>query len=148
MLNQLWPVIIASLSPISELRGGIPIGVGLGLPFETVFITAVVANCLVFFGVFLGLEILYKGFFHRFKVIRNLLENIRKRGEKKVKRYGIWSLFAFVAVPLPITGAWTGTALAWIFKLEWKRSFAVICAGVLTAGIIVSLFVLGILALV
>ncbi|MBM3304007.1 MAG: small multi-drug export protein [Candidatus Aenigmarchaeota archaeon] len=143
MLEQLWIVIIASLSPVLELRGGIPIGVGLGLDPLLVIITAVVFNALVFFPVFAALGLLYRRLFERFGWARRIIERIHKKGRPVIERYGVIGLVIFVAVPLPVTGAWTGTIIAWLLGLDWRRSFLAVALGVVIAGAIVSAVVLG-----
>jgi len=138
-------VIITTMAPVSELRGGIPLGLSLGLDPATVIITCFIVNCLVFFPVYAGLSLLYDRFFSRFTWARNLMDRIHKKGKKYIERYGIPGLIIYVGIPLPVTGAWTGTAIAWLFGLDWKKSFATICAGVAVATVIVSGISLGII---
>lgn len=147
MLEQLLLVIITTLLPIAELRGGIPLGIALGLDPLLVILTATVVNALVFFPVYFGLEILYERFFARFSWARKLIESVHRKGRKYVEKYGIIGLAIFIGIPLPMTGAWTGTAIAWLFKLEWKKSFLAVCLGVLIAAAIVSLAVFGFIGL-
>jgi uncharacterized membrane protein len=64
---------------------------------------------------------------------------LRRRGEPKVEKYGFWGLFLFVAVPLPITGAYTGTILAWLLAIGWRKAFPAVALGVVVAGLIVLL---------
>jgi uncharacterized membrane protein len=59
-----------------------------------------------------------------------------------VDKYGFWGLFAFVAVPLPFTGAYTGTILAWLLGMHWKKAFPSVALGVLAAGGIILLMTL------
>lgn len=140
---SLLSVIITTLLPVAELRGGIPLGLALGLDPLTVILTCFIVNCLVFFPVYIGLTLLYKGVFSRFKWARSLMNRIEKRGKKYIDRYGIPGLIIYVGIPLPVTGAWTGTAIAWLFRLDWKKSFLTICAGVAIATVIVSAITLG-----
>ena len=77
------------------------------------------------------------------------LIKIQKKSHKIAKKEGIWiwiSLFFFVAIPLPMTGAYTGTVLAWFLDLDKKKSIAAIALGVLTAGIIIFLTTTGIIS--
>lgn len=143
MLPELWPVIITAMLPVAELRGGIPLGMALGLNPWVVIAAAIIANCAVFFPVYFGLKYLYKDVFERFAWARRLVERLRKRGGPYIERYGIPGLIIFVAIPLPATGAWTGTLIAWLLGLDWKRSFLAVAAGVVIAGAIVSAVVLG-----
>lgn len=134
-----------SLLPVSELRGAIPYAYFSGIPLFSSFVISVLSNMLVpligfvFFAtlhkVFLSIPI-YRRFFE------NTLERTRKKIQGKVEKYGIWGLMLFVAIPLPITGAWTGTLGAWILGLDKKKSTLAIMAGVLISGVIVSLIIL------
>ena len=67
---------------------------------------------------------------------------IRRKLHKKVEKYGYFGLTLFVAVPLPITGAWTGTLGAWFFGMDKLKSTLAILLGVLIAGIIVTIVTL------
>jgi uncharacterized membrane protein len=130
--------------PIAELRGGIPLGIiGLGLDPLTVIITAIVVNALIFFPIFFVLKFLYERLFIRFRWARYLINRVHKRAGPIVEKYGIWGLIIFVGIPAPVTGAWTGTGIAWLLGLDWKRSFLAVCIGVVISAAIVSAFVLG-----
>ncbi len=59
-------------------------------------------------------------------------------------KYGFWGLALFVAVPLPLTGAYTGTILAWLLGMDWKKAFPAVGLGVIVAGVVVLLITLGI----
>ena len=143
MLDQLWPVILTTLAPVTELRGGIPLGIAMGLDPWLVILTAIIFNCLVFFPIYIALYALYGGFFDRFAWCRNLLDRVHRRGRPYIEKYGILGLVVYVGIPLPVTGAWTGTIIAWVLGLDWKRSFLAVCLGVLISATIVSLIVLG-----
>ena len=79
MLEQLWPVIITTMLPIAELRGGIPLGIALGIDPLFVIFTAIVVNCLVFFPIYFVLKFLYDDFFVRFGWARYLINRVHKR---------------------------------------------------------------------
>jgi uncharacterized membrane protein len=139
MLNEFLAVAVTSMLPIAEVRGGIPLGIMIFKldPALTIAVSAI-TNTLVFFPVYFGLELFYERFFIRFGWARLLIERIHKKGKPMLDKYGIIGLAIFVGAPLPFTGAWTGTGIAWLFGLEWKKSFIVIAAGVLMAAAIVS----------
>ncbi|MEM5799005.1 MAG: small multi-drug export protein [Candidatus Aenigmatarchaeota archaeon] len=136
-----------SLSPIAELRASIPLGIILGLPPAILIPYAIAINCLAFFPIYFCLEILYERFLHRFGIIRKIVKKTHSRAAEKIKKWGELGLLLFVAIPLPGTGVWTATLIAWLFGLKWKQSFAVISLGAIIAGIIVSIITLGIVAL-
>jgi len=151
-MNPLLGGMLLSLLPISELRGGIPFSVFYGVDPIVAFIFCSLANILVVPLCFLFLDSLNKVLL-KIKFYRNAfgwyIEKIRKRKEKverAYQTYGPIALTIFVAIPLPITGAWTGTLVAWLLGLKRARSFFAIALGVLVSGIIVLLIVKGILA--
>ncbi len=140
MTEEIAWVLLATVSPISELRGGIPLGIlRYGLDPILIFCIAVVANALIFFPIFFALRLLYVKILSRIPLFNRYLNNLRRRGEPKVEKYGFWGLFLFVAVPLPITGAYTGTILAWLLGMGWRKAFPAVGLGVVVAGVIVLL---------
>jgi len=146
MLYELALVAITSMLPVSELRGGIPLGIALGLPPELAILTSIAANTLVFFPVYFGLELFYERFFSKWKFSRKIVERSKKKAGPYLDKYGILGLAVFIGIPLPATGVWTGTLIAWLFGLDWKKSFLAAFLGVLMAAAIVSAIVLGFLA--
>ena len=148
MMNDLFLVVLASASPISELRGGIPLGIGLGLEPALTYVVAVVTNILVFFPARLVLNVFYRSVLHRLPLFDRYLLRVRERGKPTVDKYGLLGLMLFVAVPLPITGAYTGTILSWLLAMDWRRAFIGVAAGVVIAGIIVMLITMGVVTAV
>jgi uncharacterized membrane protein len=136
--------LLLTVSPISELRGGIPLGISLGLSPWFVFPIAVIANALIFFPVFFALRLFYDKFLFRIPLFGKYLGSLRERGKPVVDKYGFWGLALFVAVPLPFTGAYTGTILAWLLDVDWKKASAAVGLGVLVAGVVVFLITLGV----
>lgn len=141
-MNPIVKIIIFSLLPISELRGSIPIGLSSGLPLSLVFPIAVFSNVLVFPVFYLFLNFIHE-LLMKFKLYRKFfdyfLERTRKKVGPKVEKYGYLGLTLFVAIPLPVTGAYTGTLGAWFFKMKKRKSFLAVFLGVVIAGIIVSI---------
>jgi len=146
MAREIALTLLVTISPISELRGGIPLGIlEFGLdPFLTFCIT-VITNALVFFPVFFILRLFYNKVLYRIPLSDKYLDNLRKRGKPIVEKYGFWGLTLFVAIPLPITGAYTGTILAWLIDMDWKKAFPAVGVGVVIAGAIVLLITLGVI---
>ena len=140
MTKDIVWVLLASVSPISELRGGIPLGIlKYDLDPLLTFFIAVIANALIFFPVFFALRLFYDKVLFRIPLFDKYLDNLRKRGKPKVDKYGFWGLALFVAVPLPLTGAYTGTILAWLLDMDWRKAFAAVGLGVIAAGVVVLL---------
>jgi uncharacterized membrane protein len=145
MTKEIVWVLLITISPISELRGGIPLGIlEFGLDPLFTFCIAVIANALIFFPVFFALRLFYDKLLCRIQLFNKYLDSLRKRGEPKVDKYGFWGLALFVAVPLPLTGAYTGTILAWLLGMDWRKAFAAVGLGVVVAGVVVLLITLGV----
>ena len=133
--------ILLGIIPISELRGAIPYSYFNGVPLWLSYIIGVLSNATVPFIGFIFFATLHK-LLDKWHVYHDFFEKTiararRKVGEK-VNKYGLLGLMLFVAIPLPITGAWTGTIGAWVLGLDRKKSILFILLGVLISGIIVS----------
>lgn len=133
-------ILIATL-PILELRGAIPVGImRYNLPLTKVYFLSILGNLLPV----VPLLLFFKYFFHKLENIKIIgkffkwwFESVKKRS-RVVEKYGFWGLVILVSIPLPITGAWTGTVAATLFDIKIKRAFLAIAIGVLIAGIIVT----------
>lgn len=148
MTREIALTLLASVSPISELRGGIPLGIlEFGLDPLFTFFIAVIANILIFFPIFFALRLFYDRLLFRIPLFNKYLNHLRKRGKPVVDKYGFWGLTLFVAIPLPITGAYTGTILAWLFGMDWKKAFPSVGLGVIVAGVVVLLITLGLISI-
>ncbi len=147
MIEAMFLVMLTSAAPISELRGGIPLGVALGLEPALVFVLAVLANMAVFWPGRLALVLCARKVFCRIPYFDLYLERVQRRGQPKVEKYGFLGLVFLVALPLPITGAYTGTVLSWLLGMNWMKSFIAITIGVLVAGIVVMLATMGVISL-
>lgn len=148
MLNWLY-VFGMSILPIVELRGAIPLGAGLGMNMWLTFLLSVIGNLLPvpFLLLFGGKVLRYFASFEKFgKPFRKILE-IGESKVAKMKKTVFWGLLAFVAIPLPGTGAWTGALVAITLNLDFKRAFPPIVLGVLAAGVIVTLIAYGVLGI-
>jgi len=137
-----WLEVLAlAASPISELRGAIPWAIiKHHFPWYYAFLLAVIGNLLPvpFILLFLNTtsRLLSKiGIFE--KMLHWLFERTRRRG-KIITRYERIGLALFVAIPLPVTGAWTGSLAAVLFGLKFRHAFLSIFAGILIAGVIVT----------
>ena len=133
--------ILLGLLPISELRGAIPYAYFNEVPLALAFAIGVLSNALVPFIGFVFFETLHKlldkwPFYHR--LFEKTVTRARNKVSEKVNKYGLLGLMLFVAIPLPITGAWTGTIGAWVLGLDRKKSILFILFGVLISGIVVS----------
>lgn len=143
--KELITLIIATL-PILELRGAIPVGISLNQSIPKTIILAIAGNLMPVIPLLLLMESVSEKLrqfklWHRFFVW--LFERTERRAQL-VERYGAIGLIFFVAIPLPVTGAWTGCVAATLFKIKFKYAFAAITIGVIiAAAIVVTLTLLG-----
>lgn len=154
MKNILWAIIL-SILPISELRGGIPYGLAT-IPStlnNIMFVSSVciIANILIVIPLFFFFDFLHHrllGFKPYSSLFNFFIKRIQKRSHQlgpQINKYGYIALAIFVGIPLPLTGAWTGTVIAWLLDLDRKKSFAAIALGVLMAGIMITLASVGLI---
>lgn len=143
-------VFLISMVPLIELRGAIPYAVGFKLPLLPSYIITILGNMLpVPFIFFFARKILEWGKDKKFtkKFFTFCLEKGNKGGKKLQEKAGrnvYLALFLFVGIPLPGTGAWTGTLAASLLNLDFKKSVLAIMGGVVLAGIIMGLVSLGV----
>ena len=154
MLKKYILVFLVSMVPLIELRGAVPIGLspmwGEALPIIPLYIICIIANMLpVPLIFFFARKVLEWG--ANKKVIGKFFTFCLEKGEKGGKKLeetagkGLyWALFLFVGIPLPGTGAWTGTLAASLLDMDFKKSIIAIMAGVVLAGIIMGLASAGI----
>lgn len=138
-------VFFISLLPILELRGGLIAAKILGVEFFRAFTICYVGNILPIPFILLFIRKVFK-FLKRFKGVEKAIKKLETRSIRKadkIKKYRLWGLLLFVAIPLPGTGAWTGALAADLLDIRIKHSFPVICVGVLIAGLIISAFSYG-----
>jgi len=128
-----------SMLPISELRGALPFALSQGIsPLKAYFIS-VAGNILPVLPLLLLLRKL-SIFAQRYEIGAKFFAWTTKRAKKRedlARKYGWAGLILLVAIPLPITGAWTGTLVSFLLSMEIKYAFIAICIGVSLAGIIV-----------
>lgn len=143
-------VFLISMVPLIEIRGAMPYAVGFDLPLVPSIIVAVIGNMLPVPFIFLfARKVLVWG--KDKKVIGKFFTWCLEKGEKggqkleaKAGRGLYWALFLFVGIPLPGTGAWTGTLAASILNMDFKKSTLAVVGGVLLAGTIMLLGSLGV----
>ncbi len=134
-------VLVISALPIFELRGALPVAINLfHFPWYYALLLAIIGNLLPVPFILLFLNAISKllskiGIFKR--MLQWLFEHTKQRG-KIIERYERIGLTLFVAIPLPVTGAWTGSLAAVLFGLKFKHAFLSISIGIFIAGIIVT----------
>lgn len=142
LTTKYFLVFLVSMVPIIELRGAIPIGVGMGLPLLSTYVISVLGNMLpvpviILFSkaVLIWCTKLPKvGAF--FQKIYDKGIQVGKTFSEKTGKYEYFALFAFVAIPLPGTGAWTGSLAATLLNMKFWPSVLSVMGGVICAGLI------------
>ena len=153
MLKNYLLIFLVSMVPLVELRGAIPISQGLGLPLLSSYIICIIGNMIPVPFIYLfarkilewGQDKPVIGKFFRF-----CLEKGEKGGKKRQARVGrglFLALLLFVGIPVPGTGAWTGTLAASILDMDFKSSVAAVMLGVLLAGVLMMIGSVGIFSL-
>ena len=126
--------VVLTFVPWIELRAAVPLAVNQGE--QLYFPIILVVNWLIFFPVFFLAEWLYE-LFPEGSWLHRKLEKIRVKAHPKVEKYGVLGLALFVGIPLPGTGAYSGSLAAWLLEMEWKKAFMGVGLGVLMAFLIV-----------
>jgi len=140
-LANFFQVFFTAAAPISELRGAIPLAIlDLKISWHIAFLVAFAGNLLPvpFLLLFLGPVSRLLSKIRVFEIIINWVFRLSRRRGGIVERYGLMGLVLFVAIPLPVTGAWTGSIVAFLLGLSFWRAFPAIVLGVLIAGVIVT----------
>ncbi len=148
MINEIY-VFIMSMLPIAELRGAIPLGIALGVPWQRVVAISIGGNLLVIPIVLSCVEWLFHHM-RKLEVLRKHIERYESRAASKIahyREYRLLGLFILVAIPLPGTGAYTGCVAARVMNIRFRNAWGVISAGVVTAGCIVTLVARGVIHL-
>lgn len=135
-------IVLIAMLPIVELRGAIPVGVhALNLDFGLVIIFSIIGNMIPIFFILFFFEVVEK-ILRKVKFFDNFFNWLFKRTRARsasIEKYEELGLVLFVGIPLPITGAWTGSLAAYLFKLSYWKSLFFIFLGVLLAAGIVTL---------
>lgn len=140
-------VFIISMLPILELRGGLIAATLLKVDFITGYLVSIIGNVLPIPIVLLFLEKIFN-FLKKFNGTKKIVDKIEEKilsKKDQIEKYGYLGLLLFVGIPLPGTGAWTGSGLAVLLHLDRKKSFIYILLGVILASIIMSILSYGIL---
>lgn len=151
-LNLVGPhlaVLICSMIPIIELRGSIPLGALLNMPFWLNYLLSVVGNMLPIPVILLFVKVVLnwmaKCKIKLFNKIANWIFRKADKNRPKIEKFGFWGLYIFVAIPLPGTGAWTGSLVAALIDMRFGKAILAVALGVLTAGVIMTLISYGVL---
>ena len=139
-MDVILKAIIFSMLPIAELRGGIPYAIANDISPLAAYFICVGANLMAFPIVYFFLSFLHP-IFLKVSIYESLFEKFvvrtRKKVENNIEKWGFWGLMVFVMIPLPVTGAYTGSFAAWLFNFRKREAFLSVSLGVVIAGVIV-----------
>lgn len=127
--------------PVLELRGAIPLGVGLGLGHLQALIICIIGNLVPVPFIILFIRKIFSWIRKHIPKLGELITKIENKANaksEKVRSLQAWGLFLFVAVPLPGTGAWTGALIAALLDMRLKKAMPAIAAGVVAAGLLIT----------
>ena len=131
---------LVSMLPVIELRGGLPFGVALGLPYYLAFPAAVIGNLIPAPIIIIYIRRIFELMRKHLPWLNFLVDKLERKAHlkgKKVQKYQYVGLWLFVAIPLPGTGAWTASMAAAFLGMRLKKAMPAIVMGVLSAGCIV-----------
>ena len=131
-----WLVFLVSIVPFIELRGAIPLAIVAGYSPEFAFIVCVLMNMLAIPITFILLDFILPPVRRRVELVERMFRWSVRRAEKH-QNLSLVGLALFVGVPLPVTGAYTGSLIAYIAGWDRKRAALAIAAGVVIAGILI-----------
>ena len=137
---------LVSMVPIIELRGAIPIGVAAGLPLWQAILISIIGNMIPVPFIILFIKKIFAWMRSKNDHLNSIVERMEAKADKnveKVTRYEFWGLFLFVAIPLPGTGAWTGSLVAALLEMKLKKAVPPIYLGILGAAVIISFVTYG-----
>ena len=138
--------VLVSMLPVVELRGGIPFGVAAGLPVWAAFIAAVLGNLIPVPFIIVYIRRIFQWMRKKMPRLNSLVDALERKAHlkgQKVTKYKYLGLIVLVAIPLPGTGAWTGSLAAAFLDMPLRRAIPSIIAGVLIAGLLIGLLAHG-----
>lgn len=140
-------VFLVSMLPLIEERGGLILAKLLGIPMWRGGFLCVIGNIVpIPFILFFIKKLIHWMADHKMGKLARMLEDKAARNKPKIDRYGFWGLVLFVGIPLPGTGAWTGSLVAALFDMDLKKASLSILLGVFLAALIMTAFSYGLLS--
>ncbi len=133
--------------PVLELRGAVPYGVAMDLPLSAVLAVSILGNMLPVPFIILFIRRIFDWMKTKSSRLRGIAEKLETRAQAKgdiLVKYETLGLFILVAIPLPGTGAWTGSLVAALFDLRMKNALPAIFLGVVAAGLVMSVVSYGV----
>lgn len=140
-----------SMLPVGELRVGLPYGMALGLDLPVAMVTSILGNMVPVPFIIIYISRVFKWMRRHMPMLDSFITKLENKANVKgetVEKYGPIGLLAFVAIPLPGTGAWTGALVAALLNMRARKATPFIFIGVCSAAIIVALITLGVIHVV
>ena len=150
MAGEFTLTVLVSMIPVVELRGGIPFGVAAGLPVWAAFIAAVIGNLIPVPFIIVYIRRIFQWMRRRMPRLNSLVDKLERKAHLKgqrVTKYKYLGLMLFVAIPLPGTGAWTGSLAAAFLDMPLRKAIPSVVVGVLIAGMAISILTYGVASL-
>ena len=147
--HALFMTFLVGMTPVLELRGAIPLGVAAGLPPLTACAAAILGNIVPVPVIMLLVRRVFR-WLRKTAFLGPKIDWLERRAHLKgrlVRRYRLPGLLLLVAVPLPGTGAWTGALVATLLDIRLRHAFPAIAAGVVIAGVLITLLTVGVAGL-
>ncbi len=143
-IPPLLAVFLLAAVPVIEVRGAIPVGLGIyQLPLWQLFAVVTAGNILPALFILYGWDAFVRFLSTHWSTLEQLLQKwylkTQLKWDAKIEKYGPWALVLFVAVPLPGSGVWSGALAAWIFGLEKKKALLSILMGSVLSSILIYL---------
>ena len=150
-LGKMCATFFLSMLPVGELRAGLPYGIALGLEYPLALMAALLGNMLPVPFIIVYIKRIFawmRKHMPRMDALITRLENRAHLKGETVEKYGHWGLLIFVAIPLPGTGAWTGSLIAALLDIRTAKAVPVILIGVCIAAAIMTLITYGVIHVV
>ncbi len=149
-MKLVFYTLAVSMAPVVELRGAIPMAVAAGMDIWKAYIIAVIGNMIPVPFIIIFIRSIFKWMRTKSPRLNRLVSRMEAKADSKaatVQKYEKLGLFILVAIPLPGTGAWTGALVAVMMDMRLRTAVPMILLGVMAAGIIVSMIVLGVVSI-
>lgn len=150
MAGEFTLTVLVSMIPVVELRGGIPFGAAAGLPVWAACIAAVIGNLIPVPFIIVYIRRIFQWMREKMPRLNRMVDALERKAHlkgQKVSKYKYLGLAIFVAIPLPGTGAWTGSLAAAFLDMPLRKALPSIFAGIVIAGFAISILTFGVASL-
>lgn len=143
---EIFKVFLLAMTPVGELRVALPVAIVVyNLSWFWAYFISVIGSMIPVIFLLLFLKPVSQWLSEKFGICKSffnwLFEKTREKSNYRIEKYGVIALITFVAIPLPFTGAWTGSIIAFLFNIPFKKAFPLIFLGVSISGVIMLLLI-------